>query len=109
MSKISGRRARGEAARAGGAAPAPGARTTSRARRTAVRALPVAAAAGMVALAVPAAPAAVSQARPATAVPDISRPILVGKQIPAPLTTTQCLAEIGIHCYRPCSTGPRTT
>jgi len=52
-------------------APAP-----SRARRTAVRALPVAAAAGMVALACPpAAPAAVSHARPATAVPDISRPI----------------------------------
>jgi subtilase family serine protease len=81
--------------------PAQGARTTSRARRTAVRALPVAAAAGLAALVVPAAPAAVSHARPATAVPDISRPILVGKQLPAPLTTTQCQSEIGINCYTP--------
>ena len=56
----------------------------------------------MVALAVPAAaPAAVSHARPATAVPDISRPILTGKQLPAPLTTTECLAQIGINCYTP--------
>ena len=102
MSMISGRKARGGGSRARAAAPAKGARATSRARRTAVRALPVAAAAGMVALAVPAAaPAAVSHARPATAVPDISRPILIGKQIPAPLTTTQCQAEIGINCYTP--------
>jgi hypothetical protein len=102
MSMISGRKARGGGSRAPGAVPVTGARTTSRARWTAVRVLPVAAAAGMVALAVPAAaPAAVSHARPATAVPDISRPILVGKQIPAPLTTTQCLAQIGINCYTP--------
>jgi subtilase family serine protease len=102
MSMISGRKARGSGSRTRGAAPAKGARTTSRARRTAVRALPVAAAAGMVALAVPAAaPAAVSHARPATAVPDISRPILIGKQLPAPITTTDCLAEIGINCYTP--------
>ena len=102
MSMISGRKARGGGSRAPGAVPATGARTTSRARRTAVRALPVAAAAGMVALAVPAAaPAAVSHARPATAVPDISRPILTGKQLPAPLTIAQCQAEIGINCYTP--------
>ena len=102
MSMISGRKARGSGSRGRGAPPAQGTRTTSRARRTAVLGLPVAAAAGMAALAVPAAaPAAASHARPATAVPDISRPILVGKQIPAPLTTTQCLAEIGINCYTP--------
>jgi subtilase family serine protease len=102
MSMNSGRKARGGGSRAPGAVPAQGARTTSRARWTAVRALPVAAAAGMVALAVPAAaPAAVSYARPARAVPDISRPITVGKQLPAPLTTAQCQAEIGINCYTP--------
>jgi len=56
----------------------------------------------MVALAVPAAaPAAVSHARPATAVPDISRPIQTGKQFPAPLTIAQCQAELGINCYTP--------
>jgi hypothetical protein len=56
----------------------------------------------MVALAVPAAaPAAVSHTRPATAVPDPSRPILVGKQLPAPLSTSQCLAQTGINCYTP--------
>jgi subtilase family serine protease len=47
---------------------------------------------------VPAAPAAVSQA---TAVPDISRPILIGKQLPAPISTSDCLAEIQIRCYTP--------
>ena len=95
MSMISRRKARGGGTR--DRAPAP-----SRARRTAVRALPVAAAAGMVALAVPAAaPAAVSHARPATAVPDISRPIQTGKQFPAPLTIAQCQAELGINCYTP--------
>jgi subtilase family serine protease len=102
MSMISGRKARGGGSRAPGAVPATGARTTSRVRWTAVRVLPVAAAAGMVALAVPAAaPAAVSHARPATAVPDISRPILAGKQLPAPISTTDCLAQIGINCYTP--------
>ena len=102
MSMISGRKARGGGSRAPGEVPATGGRTTSRARRTAVRVLPVAAAAGMVALAVPAAaPAAVSHARPATAVPDISHPILVGKQLPAPISTTACLAQIGINCYTP--------
>src|ERR1700722_14748362 len=102
MSMISGRKARGGGSRAPGEVPATGGRTTSRARWTAVRVLPVAAAAGMVALAVPAAaPAAVSHARPATAGPDTSRPILTGKQLPAPLTTAQCQAELGINCYTP--------
>jgi subtilase family serine protease len=56
---------------------------------------------GLVALAVPAAPAAVSHVRPAAAVPAVSRPILVGKQLPAPLSTAQCQSEIGISCYTP--------
>jgi subtilase family serine protease len=102
MSMISGRKARGGGSQASGAVPAQSARPTSRARRTAVRALPVAAAAGMVALAVPAAaPAAVSHARPATAVPDISRPILTGRQFPAPQSIAQCQADFGINCYTP--------
>jgi subtilase family serine protease len=101
MSMISGRKARGGGSRAPGA-PAKGARTTSRARRTAVRALPVAAAAGMVALAVPAAaPAAVSHARPATPLPALGAPVLNSKVHPAPLTTSDCLAHIGINCYTP--------
>jgi subtilase family serine protease len=94
MSLISRRRARGGGSRDRASAP-------SRARWAAVRVLPVAAAASMVALAVPAAPAAVSQVRPATPVPDLSHPILIGKQLPAPLSTSQCQAEIGINCYTP--------
>ena len=91
MSMISRRKARGGGTRDRAAAP-------SRARWAAVRVVPVAAAASMVALAVPAAPAAVSQA---TAVPDLSHPILIGKQVPAPLSTSDCLAEIQIRCYTP--------
>jgi subtilase family serine protease len=102
MSMISGRKARGGGSRAREAAPVTGARTTSRARRTAVLALPVAAAAGMVALAVPAAaPAAVSHTRPATPVPALGAPVLTTKVHPAPLTTSDCLAQIGINCYTP--------
>ena len=93
MSLISRRKARGGGTRDRASAP--------RARRAAVRVLPVAAAASMVALAVPAAPAAVNHVRPATAVPDVSHPILIGKQLPAPLSTTQCQAEIQISCYTP--------
>ena len=37
----------------------------------------------------------------AAALPDLSRPINIGKQLPAPLTTSQCQAEIGISCYTP--------
>ena len=101
MSMISGRKARGGASRARGAVSSGGVRASSRAGRTATRALPLAAAAGLVALAVPAAPAAVSHVRPAVAVPTVSRPILVGKQLPAPLSTAQCQSEIGISCYTP--------
>ena len=37
----------------------------------------------------------------AVPVPDLSGPINIGKQLPAPLSTTQCQAEIGIRCYTP--------
>ena len=35
------------------------------------------------------------------AVPDLSRPIDIAKQFPAPISTTDCLAELGISCYTP--------
>ena len=102
MSVISGRKARGGGDRDRGAAsPGKAARTASRARWAAVRALPVAAAASMVALAVPAAPAAVGHIRPATPEPAMGAPVLTGKARPTPLTTSDCLATIGIRCYTP--------
>ena len=77
----------------------PGAR--SRTRWAATRALPAAAALGLAALALPAAPAAASHVRPATPVPALGTPVLTGKARPAPLTTSACLAQIGINCYTP--------
>jgi subtilase family serine protease len=68
--------------------------------RIATRGLPAAAAVSMLALAAPGAPAAVHQAG-AVARPVLSGPILISKQLPAPLSTTDCQAEIGINCYTP--------
>jgi subtilase family serine protease len=68
--------------------------------RIATRGLPAAAAVSMLALAAPGAPAAARQAG-AVARPVLSGPILVGKQLPAPLSTSECQAEIGINCYTP--------
>jgi subtilase family serine protease len=88
--------------------------TTSRGRPAVMRAttrivLPVAAVGGLAALslAAPAVSAAIPAATAATHVasvrpiPDASGPILGSKQLPAPLTTTQCQADIGIACYTP--------
>jgi subtilase family serine protease len=71
--------------------------------------LPVAAVGGLAALSV-VAPAA-SQAAPAVTaathvaatrpVPNLGGPVFKSKQLPAPLTTAQCQAEIGINCYTP--------
>ena len=68
--------------------------------RIATRGLPAAAAVSMLALAAPGAPAAVQQAG-AVAQPLLSGPILTGKQLPAPISTTDCQADIGISCYTP--------
>ena len=68
--------------------------------RIATRGLPTAAAVSMLALAAPGAPAAVRQAG-AVARPVLSGPILVGKQLPAPVSTTDCQADFGINCYTP--------
>jgi subtilase family serine protease len=69
--------------------------------RIATRGLPAAAAASMLALAVPGAPAAVKQATAVAPRPVLSGPILVGKQLPAPVSTTDCQADFGISCYTP--------
>ena len=68
--------------------------------RIATRGLPAAAAVSMLALAAPGAPAAARQAG-AVARPVLSGPILVGKQLPAPVSTTDCQADFGINCYTP--------
>ena len=68
--------------------------------RIAARGLPAAAAVSMLALAAPGAPAAVRRAD-AVARPVLSGPILVGKQLPAPVSTTDCQADFGISCYTP--------
>jgi subtilase family serine protease len=77
----------------------------SRVTRRAVRAaVPVAAVSGLLAFAAaaPGAHAVPAHARSAaTAVPAVSRPILVNKGLPAPISTTDCQAEIGIACYTP--------
>ena len=75
-------------------------RGRTRARRLARRALPLAAATSMLALAAPGVPAAVQAGAPA-AVPLISHPILTGKQLPAPISTTDCQTDFGINCYTP--------
>jgi len=72
----------------------------TRARRIAWRALPLGAATSMLALAAPGAPAAVQASTPG-AVPLLSHPILAGKQLPAPISTTDCQADFGINCYTP--------
>ena len=71
--------------------------------------LAVAAAGGLASLSVvmPAASAAAPAASAAThaasayPVPDVGAPILGAGQIPAPLSTTTCQADIGIACYTP--------
>ena len=70
--------------------------------------LPVAAVGGLAALslAVPAASAVapvastahLASARP---IPAVGGPVLETKQFPAPITTAQCQAELGIKCYTP--------
>ena len=98
--------------RAARSAASPG-RTASRGRsaltRVTTRAvLPVAAVGGLAALslAVPAASAvapAASTAHLASArpIPAVGGPVLKTKQFPAPITTAQCQAELGIKCYTP--------
>ncbi len=42
-----------------------------------------------------------AQAHVVTPVPDISGPMLSAKQLPAPISTTDCQADFGIACYTP--------
>jgi subtilase family serine protease len=68
--------------------------------------LPLAAAAALVAVQAASSGTASAEAHHTSvptvaALPDLSRAINIGKQLPAPLTTSQCQAEIGISCYTP--------
>jgi subtilase family serine protease len=72
--------------------------------------LPLAAVAGLLALSAGAGTSAAGAGsagahgvRPhaATPVPDVSGPIELGAQLPAPVSTTDCVAQFGIRCYTP--------
>jgi subtilase family serine protease len=76
-------------------------RAGSRFSRVVSRVLPFAAATSMLALAAPGVPAVVSHPGTVRPVPAIGRPVFTGKARPAPLTTSHCLATIGIRCYTP--------
>jgi subtilase family serine protease len=101
---------------ASAARPAQGSTTASprsmaRARlsRLAGVAVPLAAATGLLAFPASATTGAVSagtahaaaHATAAVPLPDVNGPIAVDKQLPAPVSTTQCLAEFRIRCYTP--------
>jgi subtilase family serine protease len=93
-------------------AASPPGRAASRGRSALMRVtarivLPVAAAGGLAALSIVvpaasvAAPAAATHVGSVRPVPDVTGPILGTGQLPAPLTTSQCQAEIAINCYTP--------
>jgi subtilase family serine protease len=86
-------------------AASPPGRAASRGRSTLLRTgLPVVAVGGLAALsmAVPAASVtAASTARVSYVHPDVVGPILKTSQFPAPVTTAECQAELGINCYTP--------
>jgi subtilase family serine protease len=94
-----------------GKAAAPGIRTArakSRVSRVARFAVPVAAVTGLLAfqaagVSAGAAGRSVShvQARLPMPVPDLGHPINIGNGLPAPISTTDCLALVGIACYTP--------
>ena len=96
----------GRTAHDAGSALSRGASRT-RINRLARCALPVAAAAALVAVqggmsdGVASANARDAALHTAVPVPDISRPINVGKQLPAPISTSACQAQFGTNCYTP--------
>ena len=77
-----------------------------RLNRVARATLPLAAAAALVAVQAASTGTASAESHRASgptaaALPDLSRPINIGKQLPAPVSTSQCQAEFGISCYTP--------
>ncbi|HUY50419.1 MAG TPA: S53 family peptidase [Streptosporangiaceae bacterium] len=95
---------RGPARSAGSRSGRAASRGKSRMTRVAVKALPAAAVTSMLALAAPGAagaPAVVARAGAVRPLPALSGPILHGKQLPAPLSTTACQTDFGINCYTP--------
>jgi subtilase family serine protease len=77
-------------------------RPRSHAARASRIGIPVLAVTGLLAFsaAAGASPASVA-ARAVAPVPALSGPIAITKQLPAPISTTDCQAEIGISCYTP--------
>jgi len=78
----------------------------SRRARLARFGLPLAATTTLLAVQASAMTAAPASARPASVtaaapVPDLSRPVVLTKQLPAPVSTTTCQRDFGISCYTP--------
>ena len=99
MQSISGRPAASAEPRSG---------RTPRARSRAARyvsriVVPVAAVTGLLAFsaAAPGAHTATSLTRSTAPVPALGGPVLKTKQFPAPISTTDCLAQLQINCYTP--------
>jgi subtilase family serine protease len=102
MLLIPAQSARSAESRSGRGASRVRSRPARRAARIAI-AIPVVAVAGLLALSAAAtgAHAVTTAARSVAPVPALSGPILVGKQLPAPLSTTDCKTDFGISCYTP--------
>src|ERR1017187_4383044 len=105
---ISRRSARSAEPRSGLVSPQARSHTTRRPSRILI---PVVAAGGLLALsaaapgahpaAAPGAHQAAAAARSVAPVPALSGPILAGRQLPAPLSTTACRATFHLNCYTP--------
>jgi subtilase family serine protease len=74
---------------------------SARARWAALAAIAVTAALASLPAAAAGVASGAGQVRPAVAVPDDIHVINTGAQFPAPISTTDCVAEIGIRCYTP--------
>jgi|CZLB01.1.fsa_nt_gi subtilase family serine protease len=108
MLLISRRSARSAEPRSGLVSPQARSHTTRRPSRILI---PVVAAGGLLALsaaapgahpaAAPGAHQAAAAARSVAPVPALSGPILAGRQLPAPLSTTACRATFHLNCYTP--------
>ncbi len=84
--------------------PAPSGTGRSRLPHLGLAAIPALAAFGLLWVQMPAAPATaahVAQPHAVAPVPDVAGPGSVTGQLPAPLSTTQCEAQLGIRCYSP--------
>jgi subtilase family serine protease len=84
--------------------PAPRGTGRSRIRHLGLAAIPALAAFGLLWVQTPAAPATpadLAQSHVVAPIPDVGGRGSVTAQLPAPLSTTQCEAQLGIRCYSP--------